>query len=595
MRRLPIARYLRTVGRLTAPQILHRLRLRSRSMLRKAFPDAAERGAARRAWPAPPVRRGRPPPLDILRPCASVVSQERAREAALGRFTFLGETRDLGLSPFPAPEDVSLLWAYHLEYMEYLLDLALAERWGAVERLVMSRLGTDSDPGRAGAHPYTEARKAAVWLQILPLAPEGLRRTLAEGVWRSLARVAANLEMDVGGNHLLENGLALVLGGARFLGRRSACLRRLGRRILLRGIREQVLPDGAHYELSPMYHARVLALAAESADALEGIGEEMPGWFWERLASMCSFLRGILDFQGRLPLLGDCARDAFLSPSLLLDAVERRLPVRVPAVSPGDRAYAQAGIFIFEDTERENRLILDAGRTCPVRLPAHGQADTFAVMLTIGGVEFITDAGLYEYAPGPMREWCRATRAHSTVEVDGEDSSEVWASFRVARGADVSESYWAPGDGLATFSGRHDGYRRLGVDHHRLVTHPRPGLWIICDRLSSAKPHRYVSRLHLHPESTAEDAGPGQIVVRRDNRELWIRLLGDGVVGWENGWHCPSFGEKRRSRLLTVTCEQRRARMGMVLSDRAVGEATIDASGQVRIATDTTVVVRWSA
>ena len=73
----------------------------------------------------------------------------------------------------------------------------------------------------------------------------------------------------------------------------------------------------------------------------------------------------------------------------------------------------------FEDREEGHRLLLDAGPVCPDSLPAHGQADTFTFELHIGGCPFVVDAGLFEYAPGEMRDWCRSTRAHSATNASG--------------------------------------------------------------------------------------------------------------------------------------------------------------------------------
>lgn len=50
------------------------------------------------------------------------------------------------------------------------------------------------------------------------------------------------------------------------------------------------------------------------------------------------------------------------------------------------------------------------------------------------------------------------TAAHSTVQIDGADSSEVWGGFRVARRARV---FAVSVDGPPADSAAHDGYRRL--------------------------------------------------------------------------------------------------------------------------------------
>jgi len=553
-----MTRLTRTVRHLSPVQVVHRLRLRTNARLRRSFPRAAARWARRRAGPPPPVRDLPNLLVGLSRPCPRSVIERRAEEVAGGRFTFLGITRELGAAPFPAPPDVPLLWAYHLEYMDYLLDLVLAGESGAVGPLVTSRLGAES--GAAATHPYTDSRRAAAWCRVLGLHPE-----VARGVWTWANRVARNLEWDVGGNHLLENGLALVLAGARFEGRRARRLLDAGWRILLEGARSQVLPDGAHYELSPMYHARVLQLLTEGAAAVEQRGVRVPGEYWETLARMAGFLGGVLRSDGTIPLVGDSARDPGLTPPAFLALVTEELPFAPRWPAPGDRSYPHAGLYVFEERERGRRLLLDAGPTCPPRLPAHGQADTFSFELDAGGVGLVVDAGLHGYQ-GAMRGWCRATRAHSTVEVDGEDSSEVWASFRVGRRARVEDAVWSVRDGLGTFSGRHDGYRHLGVSHARTVSHLEDGLWLVADSLVGDGPHDFVSRLHLHPGTVVEQAPGGAIRVHRAGEVLTVVPFGPVRTGWEEGWHCPELGVRRPSRLFRMRARGSSALMGYALA-----------------------------
>ena len=45
------------------------------------------------------------------------------------------------------------------------------------------------------------------------------------------------------------------------------------------------------------------------------------------------------------------------------------------------------------------------------------------------------NSGTSEYGLGEERQRQRGTAAHNTVVIDGENSSEVWAGFRVARRA----------------------------------------------------------------------------------------------------------------------------------------------------------------
>ncbi|MEY6432337.1 heparinase II/III-family protein [Thioalkalicoccus limnaeus] len=62
-------------------------------------------------------------------------------------------------------------------------------------------------------------------------------------------------------------------------------------------------------------------------------------------------------------------------------------------------------------------------------------ADTLSFELSLFGQRTIVNGGTSRYGSGPERLAERSTAAHSTVQIDGADSSEVWGGFRVARRA----------------------------------------------------------------------------------------------------------------------------------------------------------------
>src|SRR6185436_7069489 len=78
-------------------------------------------------------------------------------------------------------------------------------------------------------------------------------------------------------------------------------------------------------------------------------------------------------------------------------------------------------------------VIFDAAPVGPDYLPGHAHADTLSFELSWGDRRVITNSGTSTYSVGPRRAWERSTAAHNTVEIDDENSSEVWGGFRVAR------------------------------------------------------------------------------------------------------------------------------------------------------------------
>ena len=60
-----------------------------------------------------------------------------------------------------------------------------------------------------------------------------------------------NLEYHLLGNHLLENGFSLLFGAYYF---QDETIYKIAKKIVVSELEVQILADGSHFELSPMYH-----------------------------------------------------------------------------------------------------------------------------------------------------------------------------------------------------------------------------------------------------------------------------------------------------------------------------------------------------
>src|SRR5690606_20769341 len=88
---------------------------------------------------------------------------------------------------------------------------------------------------------------------------------------------------------------------------------------------------------------------------------------------------------------------------------------------------------------------------------------------SLHGRRVLVNGGTSTYEADAERLRQRGTAAHNTVVVEGQDSSEVWSAFRVARRARVHDIRVEQEVGSLTLSAWHDGYLRLPgkVKHHR--------------------------------------------------------------------------------------------------------------------------------
>lgn len=504
-----VLRYVRTVRHLRPAQVAHRIRLRGQRVALRPFSAQAERlltqhVPAEVGWPKGFV------PLDAR------LSWPSISELDEGQLKLLGSPRLLGAPPDWHQEGADKLWSFHLHYWDWAWGLALAaDRTRARSTFAALWMSYDRfthlGPNDAWS-PYVVSLRAWTWCGLYgPLVAGG---DLDEGMRRSLTLAAGflrtHLELDVGGNHLLKNLKALI-GLGVFLRDELMLDRAVAR--LAEQIDIQVLPDGGHYERAPAYHCQVLGDLIDVAGLLEAAARPVPASLDQAVPRMRRWLGAVLLPDGTVPMLNDGYP---VAPELLAALGPSPTP-SVDLVSLPD-----SGLVIG----RKGRLhlIADVGDPCPPELPAHAHADTLSYLLYVDGQSVVADPGTSTYSPGPERDRERSTRAHSTVEVDETDSTEVWGAFRAGRRARARlEHVWDDGQTI-NITASHDGYRHLpgSPNHRRSWSLSADGLRVV-DEVTGTGVHRLVARTQLA-------AG---IALERVDNGAEVRCRGQGIADLE--------------------------------------------------------------
>lgn len=112
-------------------------------------------------------------------------------------------------------------------------------------------------------------------------------------------------------------------------------------------------------------------------------------------------------------------------------------------------------------------MLADIGSLGPSYIPGHAHAATLSFELSLDGERLIVNSGISTYEDNSERLLQRSTSAHNTVTVSGQNSSEIWSSFRVARRAKVTDVGINIVNNVISVEASHDGYRRMGVSHKR--------------------------------------------------------------------------------------------------------------------------------
>jgi hypothetical protein len=348
------------------------------------------------------------------------------------------------------------LWEYNLNYFDFLHQPGMTKETGI--HLIESFIGGLHSVS-TGLEPYPISLRGINWIKFLSFY--GIQNNEINGSLFAQYRILEkNLEYHLLGNHLLENAFSLLYGA--FFFQEQQWFER-SRRLLAEQLTEQILDDGGHFELSPMYHQILLDRLLDGINLLQNNQffsrqDELLTVLEEKALAMLAWLQAMIFSDGRVPFLNDAVDDIAPSNNILFDYASG-LGLKtdtLQSVRLKDSGYRKRSSSVYE-------CIVDIGAIGPLYIPGHAHADSLNFVLTIDGLPFIVDTGISTYEKNSRREEERSTTAHNTVVVNGMNSSDVWGGFRVGRRAETV----IIDDNEQVVSAEHDGYKKSGVIHRR--------------------------------------------------------------------------------------------------------------------------------
>lgn len=378
------------------------------------------------------------------------------------------------------------LWTYNLNYFDYLNQPNLSPKEGlALIHDFIQQIANSKD----GIEPFPTSLRMVNWIKFLrrfQLREELIDRSL----WQQLIHLNANLEYRLMGNHLLENAVSLLFGAYYF---EEKALIKKAEQLLESQLEEQILADGAHFELSPMYHQLMLFRVLDCINLLqenEGLkGVKILSLLKEKAVLMLGWMEQMAFSNGDLADVNDSAFGIAPMKDQLIDYADRLglLPKKVPLKDCGYRKV-HSGNY---------EVLVDIGQIGPDYIPGHAHSDTFNFILYHQSEPVIVDTGISTYEKNERRRLERSTQSHNTVMINGLEQSEVWGGFRVARRARVVDYKETANQICAT----HNGYQRINSLHQRCFTFFDQQIEIE-DRIDSDQ--KASAFFHFHPKHTLE-------------------------------------------------------------------------------------------
>lgn len=321
-------------------------------------------------------------------------------------------------------------------------------------------------------------------------------------------------------NHLLGELMGLFVASLTWpLWKRSRRWKELAQRELEEEMLRQNGADGVNREQANWYHHEVADMMIVSGLIARANGCDFSTAYWHRLQGMLQYIASIMDAGGHVPNFGD-ADDAIIARldpevgdvyrsllatgAVLFDSAEFKFKANAgrggqevddktrwllgdeaaarfeiidmsSVALPVRKEFPNAGYYILGDrfeTNREVRVVADAGPLGYLSIAAHGHADALSFTLSVGGKEILIDPGTYAYHTQRVwRDYFKGTSAHNTVRVDGVDQSVSGGNFLWVKHAQAQLIALERTPLVDRWVGSHDGYLRLKqpVTHRREI------------------------------------------------------------------------------------------------------------------------------
>ena len=195
--------------------------------------------------------------------------------------------------------------------------------------------------------------------------------------------------------------------------------------------------------------------------------------------------------------------------------------------------------------------LIDIADIGPDYLPGHAHADTLSFEFSLFDARVLVNTGTSCYGLSSQRTYERSTAAHNTVVLNGENSSEVWAGFRVARRAYPVKIKMIEEENNLIIEAAHTGY-------HRLKNQPTPiRIWhlsesalVIDDRIEGLSQDAK-AYFHFHPQVQIVPQSHHAWQLRFcDKTAVFTVLLGN--VQLQPGYYSPEFGVRVENQCFVI-------------------------------------------
>ena len=285
----------------------------------------------------------------------------------------------------------------------------------------------------------------------------------------------------------------------------------------------EILVDGGIRSRNPQEALHIFMQLVLLRNAYSDMSRKRPPELDAALERMSGYLKLMTHRDGKLATFNAASIANNEDVSLILKTAD--------VIEKEDAKLDQSG-FMRLDKGR-SVIILDGGPPAEVALSRQCHSGTHSFEFSRGKDRLIVNCGDASYVRNAdghdLRAMSRGSSAHSTLIIDGKNSSQVRDDGLIGAGVTTMQNQMLEDKGHALIESEHDGYARLGFIHKRLIYTNDKGEDIrgedILESQASANGENSKSfdiRFHLHPDVSVTLSNNGNMAyLGLPNGETW--------------------------------------------------------------------------
>ena len=417
-------------------------------------------------------------------------------------------------------EDV--LWSYNCNYLDFINEQTNFDKIQYIHAWIEN---TSIEDG-VSYDPYPTSLRIVNLIKWC-LSNENYDEKILNSIYFQTIVLSQNIEWHLLANHIISNLKALIFAGYFFDNDQSKSWLIDGKKNLLEQLDEQILDDGAHCELSPMYHNIIVSDLLDLVQ-INNLSKTKNDQGFDialnrKINSMLNWSNNMIHPDNEIAFFNDSTFS--ICPRFdELKEYKNCITKEQFQEETKNISYMSDSGYISLQTDL-GKMIIDVGNIGIDYNPGHAHADSLSFELSINSKRFFVNSGTSTYSRSKLRNFQRSTKAHNTIEVNHTNSSDVWDIFRVGARAKNINTKLINKDNKIIIKSSHNGYKNfIGGSIHQRIWEIEKNKLSIKDKLLGENASG-MSRLYLHPDVEIKSVNEYQIkLMHSDGNPILIDI-----------------------------------------------------------------------